>query len=170
MPARLVAHCAEKTDAYQPAREQFEALLLTLQAPKAQEMTHDGLEQLLLTEQRELMRRCLQGHLDQRGKGVVSAPVIDACGQAHRHQRSHTRQTVERVVAESAAKESFDEVLKTLDSYTGAKVPKRQAKRSRVVRRRTSTLSTNKSAAGVSRQPPKLVECWLSPPTAKACR
>lgn len=166
MPAHAVAHCVEKTDAYQPAREQFEALLLTLQAPKTQEMTHDELEQLLLTEQRELMRRCLQGHLDQRGKGVVSALVVSACGQVLRHQRSHTRQiesvfgrvrlsrtgfggrgldclhpldaalnlpptlhshTVERVVAESAAKESFDEVLKTLDSYTGAKVSKRQA-------------------------------------------
>ena len=166
MPAHAVAHCVEKTDAYQPAREQFEALLLTLQAPKTQEMTHDELEQLLLAEQRELMRRCLQGHLHQRGKGIVNAPVVDACGQAHRHQRTHTRQiesvfgrvrlsrtgfggrgldclhpldaalnlpptlhsqTVERVVAESAAKESFDEVLMTLDSYTGAKVAKRQA-------------------------------------------
>ncbi len=166
MPAHAVAHCVEKTDAYQPAREQFEALLLTLQAPKTQEMTHDELEQLLLTEQRELMRRCLQGHLDERGKGVVSAPVVSACGQAHPHQRTHRRQIesvfgtlrlsrtgfggrgldclhpldaalnlpptlqshrVERVVAESAAKESFDEVLTTLDSYTGAKVAKRQA-------------------------------------------
>jgi len=155
MPAHAVAHCVEKTDAYQPAREQFEALLLTLQAPKTQEMTHDELEQLLLTEQRELMRRCLRGHLDERGKGVVSAPVVDACGQAHPPQRTHRRQiesvfgtlslsrtgfggrrldclhpldaalnlpptlqshTVERVVAESAAKESFDEVLTTLDS------------------------------------------------------
>jgi hypothetical protein len=49
MPAHAVAHCVEKTDAYQPAREQFEALLLTLQAPKTREMTHDELEQLLLT-------------------------------------------------------------------------------------------------------------------------
>ena len=83
MPAHAVAHCVEKTDAYQPSREQFEALLLTLQAPKTQEMTHDELEQLLLTEQRELMRRCLQGHLDERGKGarIKSENTASAAGE-----------------------------------------------------------------------------------------
>jgi hypothetical protein len=166
MSAHAVAHCVEKTDSYQPAREQFEALLQTLQAPRTQEMTHDELEQLLLTEQRELMRRCLQGHLAERGQGAVNAPVVDACGQAHPHQRTHRRRiesvfgtvslsrtgfggrglaclhpldaalnlpptlpshTVERAVAENAAKEPFNEVLTTLDRYTGAKVAKRQA-------------------------------------------
>ncbi len=64
MPAHAVAYCAEKVDAYQPAREQFEALLVTLHAPKTHEMTQDEFEQLLLVEQRQLMQRCLQGHLD----------------------------------------------------------------------------------------------------------
>lgn len=166
MPAHAVAYCAEKIDAYQPAREQFEALLVTLHAPKTHEMTQDELEQLLLIEQRQLMQRCLQGHLDERSKGVINAPVVDADGRGHPHHRTQTRglesvfgtvtvsrtgfggrglrslhpldaalnlpptlhsHTVERFVAESAAKESFDEVVTTLDAYTGAEVAKRQA-------------------------------------------
>lgn len=166
MPAHAVAHCAEKADAYQPGREQFEALLLKLQAPKTQQMTQDQLEQLLLSEQRELMRLCLQGHLDERSRAVISLPPVDADGQTHTHRRTQTRQigtvfgtvrlsrtgfggeglrslhpldaalnlppthhsqTVERLVAETAAKESFDEVLATLETYTGAEVAKRQA-------------------------------------------
>ena len=166
MPAHAVAHCAEKADVYQPAREQFEALLVTLHAPKTHEMTQDQLEQLLLTEQRELMRLCLQGHLDERSTGVVGVPVVAADGRTHPHDRAQRRQigtvfgtvtlsrtgfglcglrslhpldaalnlppthhshTVERFVAESASKESFDEVITTLDTYTGAKVAKRQA-------------------------------------------
>lgn len=91
MPAHAVVHCAEEMDVYQPAREQFEALLATLHAPKTREMSQDELEQLLLTEQRELMRRCLQGHLDERSKGVVAAPVVDADGRAHCHQRKQRR-------------------------------------------------------------------------------
>jgi hypothetical protein len=47
-----VAHCVETADAYQPAPEQFEALLLRLQAPKNQGMTHEELEPLLLIERR----------------------------------------------------------------------------------------------------------------------
>ena len=69
MPAHAIVHCAEDADVYQPAREQFEALLATLHAPKTREMSQDELEHLLLTEQRELMRRCLQGHLDEREIG-----------------------------------------------------------------------------------------------------
>lgn len=42
MPAHAVSYCAEKMDAYQPAREQFEALLITLHAPKTHEMTQDA--------------------------------------------------------------------------------------------------------------------------------
>lgn len=91
MPAHAIVHCAEDADVYQPAREQFEALLATLHAPKTREMSQDELEQLLLTEQRELMRRCLQGHLDERATGVVASPVVDADGRAHRHQRQQKR-------------------------------------------------------------------------------
>ncbi|MGH9849416.1 MAG: ISKra4 family transposase [Blastocatellia bacterium] len=166
MPAHAVAHCAEKADAYQPAREQFEALLAKLHAPATQAMTETELETLLLTDGSELLRRALQGHLDERSKGVVSPPVVDADGRSHTHQRTRTRQiktifgtvtlthtgfggrglehlypldaalnlppehhshTVRQFVAEAAAKESFDEVVATLDSYTGAQVAKRQA-------------------------------------------
>ena len=208
MPAHAIAHCAEKTDAYQAAREQFEALLVRLHAPKTHEMIRDELEQLLLAEQRELMRRCLQGHLDERGKGVVSAPVVDADGRAHPHQRRQTRgietvlgpvtlartgfggrglqslhpldaalnlppthhsHTVEWCVAESAAKESFDEVLTTLDTYTGAEVAKRQAEE--ITRRVAQDFNAlNKSVPSALARPPRPARSWCSPPMAKACR
>ena len=58
------------------------------------------------------------------GAGLIVCHPLDAALNLPPTLHS---QTVERVVAESAAKESFDEILKTLDSYTGAKVSKRQA-------------------------------------------
>lgn len=140
-------------------REQFETLLVKLHANTTHKMTQREFEKLLPTEQLELMRRCLQGHLDERSVGLVIDPVIDTNWQTHSHLRMHTRKiesvfgtvtptsagfgghgleslhpldaalnlppeqhshSVRQLIAEAAAKESFDEVVTTLGSYTGA--------------------------------------------------
>jgi hypothetical protein len=54
-------------------------------------MSHSELEQLLEVEGRELLRRILQGRLDERGPGAVTEPVIDSEGREHTHQRVNTR-------------------------------------------------------------------------------
>jgi hypothetical protein len=54
-------------------------------------MTHSDLEALLEVAGRELLRRLLQAHLDERSPVTVTEPVIDAAGHAHTHQRLHTR-------------------------------------------------------------------------------
>jgi hypothetical protein len=50
-----------------------------------------SLEILIETDGRELMRRLLQAHLDERSPGPVAEPVISAQGAAYTHQRTHTR-------------------------------------------------------------------------------
>lgn len=54
-------------------------------------MTHSDLEVLLEVEGRELLRRLLQAHLDERSPGTVAEPVMGADGRAHTHQRTQTR-------------------------------------------------------------------------------
>lgn len=161
------AACKPKVaEAYLPAYEQFDSLINQLRAPQSQRMTHSELETLLETEGRELLRRLLQAHLDERSPGPVAVPVVGADGQQRTHHHLHTRALesvlgevtltrqgygrcgweslhpldaelnlpperyshgVRRRVAEAATQSSFDEVVATLTTHTGAHVPKRQA-------------------------------------------
>ena len=57
-------------------------------------MTHSDLEALLEVEGREVLRRLLQAHLDERSPGTVAEPVLGADGRAHTHQRTHTRRVM----------------------------------------------------------------------------
>jgi hypothetical protein len=91
MTAYAVALKPTQADAYLPAQEQFDSIITRLRAPQSQRMTHSELEQFLDLEGRELLRLMLQAHLDERGPGAVSEPVIDAQGQEHIHQRLHSR-------------------------------------------------------------------------------
>jgi len=164
--AHATAHNLPKAEAFLPAYEQFDSIIALLQSSQAQKMSHSDLENLIETQGRELLRRLLQAHLDERGPGISSEPVRDAQGLLHSHKRLHTRSlesifgtvtltrlcygsrasaslhpldsqlnlppelyshTLRRRVAEAAAKESFDEVVHTIASSTGADVPKRQA-------------------------------------------
>jgi len=79
----------EEADAYLPARKQLDSIITRLQ--KIQRMTLDDLEQFLTDEGREILRRCIQGFLDERGPGAVDEPVIDAKDQEHTHRRLNTR-------------------------------------------------------------------------------
>jgi hypothetical protein len=92
MLAHAVARNPTKADAYLSAYEQFEEIITQLRAPQTQRMTHSELETLLETEGRELLRRLLQAHLDQRSPGTVAEPVRSPDGEEHTHQRLHRRQ------------------------------------------------------------------------------
>lgn len=165
MFAHAAAHNLHKASAFLPAYEQFDSIIALLQSSQAQKMSHSDLEKLIETEGRELLRRLLQAHLDERGPGTTSEPVRGAEGKLRSHLRLHTRSlesifgpvtltrlgygcraaaslhpldsqlnlppelyshTIRRHVAQAAAKESFDEVVLTIASSTGAHVPKRQ--------------------------------------------
>jgi hypothetical protein len=165
MPACAVAHALPVTDVYATAHEHFDYLIAQLHSPEVHQMTHSELEALLEVEGRELLRRLLQAHLDERSPGTVAAPVLDADGHPCAPQRCHTRHLmtlfgevevvrmgyggrstpslhpldaalnlpperyshrVRQRVAAEAAKNSFDDVVATLTTTSGAHVPKRQ--------------------------------------------
>src|SRR5262249_15587692 len=91
---RSMAACAAalkpvQADAYSPAREQLNSIISYLRS--TDRMTHSELEQFLDVEGHEILRRILQGYLDERGPGAVAEPVLDANGQEHTHQRLHSR-------------------------------------------------------------------------------
>ena len=79
-------------DAYLSAYEKFDGIVTQLRSAQAKRMTHTQLEKLLEIEGRELLRRLLQAHLDERSPGTVAERVVGSDGQARTHQRSHTRQ------------------------------------------------------------------------------
>lgn len=76
-----------KVEAYLSAREQFDSIVEQLRAPKTQRMTESDVENLIEIEGRELLRRLLQSHLNERGPGKVTEPVIDKNQHQHTHQR-----------------------------------------------------------------------------------
>ena len=166
MLAYAVAPTPMAADAYEAAHEKWAQLIAHLRSPEAHQMNHSDLEALLEVEGRELLRRLLQAHLDERSPGTVAEPVLGADGRAHTHQRTQTRRLmtifgavevtrtgygghgieslhpldaalnvppehyshgVRHRVAVEAAKTSFDDVVATIATTTGAHVPKRQA-------------------------------------------
>jgi hypothetical protein len=80
---------SEEADAYLPAREQLYSIITHLQS--VPRMPLNDLEQFLTDEGREILRRCIQGFLDERGPGAVNEPVIDAKDMEHSHRRMNTR-------------------------------------------------------------------------------
>ena len=166
MLAYAVAPTPMAADAYEAAHEKWAQLIAHLRSLEAHQMSHSDLEALLEVEGRELLRRLLQAHLDERSPGTVAEPVLGADGRAHTHQRTQTRRLmtifgevevtrtgygghgieslhpldaalnvppehyshgVRHRVAVEAAKTSFDDVVATIATTTGAHVPKRQA-------------------------------------------
>lgn len=77
--------------AYLAATEKFNQICADLQSGATQTMTHSELEKQLEREGRELLRRLLQAHFDERGPGLSAVPVVDAEGQLHASARPHTR-------------------------------------------------------------------------------
>jgi hypothetical protein len=91
MLAHAVAMTPMAADAYEAAHEKFAQLITHLRSPEAHQMIHSDLEALLEVEGREVLRRLLQAHLNERSPGTVAEPVMGADGRVHTHQRTHTR-------------------------------------------------------------------------------
>jgi hypothetical protein len=77
--------------AYLAAAEKFNQICADLQSGATQTMTHSEVEKWLERDGRELLRRLLQAHFDERGPGLSAGPVVDAEGQRHATARLHTR-------------------------------------------------------------------------------
>jgi len=73
------------------AEEKFAELADYLRSLEAQKMTHSELERDLEERGRELLRALMQAHLDTRGPGEASEPVIDASGEERKAKRLHER-------------------------------------------------------------------------------
>ena len=65
---------------YDQAREEFENIVKNLDSDEARSMTHSELERDLEKKSRELMRKLLQEHLEARGPGQCTQPVLDSDG------------------------------------------------------------------------------------------
>lgn len=165
MAAHAVAPNLSAASAYLPAFELFHSIVNQLRSSHTHKMTHYELENLIESQGRELLRRLLQAHLDERSPGMAQEPVKTADSQHLTHLRLHTRpleslfgtvkvtrtgycrpsipslhpldaelnlptelysHSLRQRVAESAARDSFDEVVLSINTHTGANVAKRQ--------------------------------------------
>jgi hypothetical protein len=146
--------------------QQFTAMVAHLQQAETLHQSQTDIENYLTREGRELQRRLLQAHLDERAPGTVAEPVRAADHTVRPLRATQTRQlespfgrvslsragygatgtpslhpldaqlnlppelyshNVRRQVAETAAAQSFDEVVAQVATHSGAHVPKRQA-------------------------------------------
>jgi hypothetical protein len=73
------------------ADQQFDAMKERLQSGECLRMSHSDLEREMETEGRELLRRLFQAHVDVRGPGAVSGPVVGGDGIERTHSRIHDR-------------------------------------------------------------------------------
>jgi hypothetical protein len=69
----------------------YEELKTYLLGTEAGALSHSDLEREIEKKTRELARRLLQEHLDQRGTGEVAGPVQDATGTTRSETRPHKR-------------------------------------------------------------------------------
>ncbi len=76
---------------FSEAEAKFAELIKRLQSEEAQGMTHSELERELEEKGRELLRTLYQAHLDTRGPGEASEPVVDASGEERTSKRLHER-------------------------------------------------------------------------------
>jgi len=76
---------------FSAAATNFAELVDHLESAEARKMTHSELERELEERGRELMRLLLQDHLNTRGPGEASEPVIDSEGEKRTTQRLHKR-------------------------------------------------------------------------------
>jgi hypothetical protein len=96
---------------YADALGQFEHLLGRLTGKDAQRATHGELEALVQAEGSELLRRLIQGHLDQRGsEEPLRERVVGADGNARTQRREGCKRRLET---------RFGEVIVTRRGYGG---------------------------------------------------
>jgi hypothetical protein len=96
---------------YADALAQFEHLLGRLTGEEAHQATHGELEAMVQAEGGELLRRLIQGHLDQRGREEpMRERVVGADGVARTHRREGCTRCLET---------RFGEVIVTRRGYGG---------------------------------------------------
>jgi hypothetical protein len=96
---------------YADALSQFEHLLGRLAGEEAQRASHGELEAMVQAEGSELLRRLIQGHLDQRGREEpMRERVVGADGVVRTHHREGCRRCLET---------RFGEVIVTRRGYGG---------------------------------------------------
>lgn len=81
------------------SREIFDRFCEQLQRPDAMAMTHSGVERLLSTDGREILRQLFQDHLDLRGTLEQAGPSLSVVGddgiaRPHRRDASRTLRTL----------------------------------------------------------------------------
>jgi len=102
---------ASAIEHYADALAQFQSLLGNLADEENQRLTHGELEAMVHTEGNELLRRLIQGHLDQRRvEEPVHARVVGEDGVARTHRRAGCQRRLES---------RFGEVIVTRRGYGG---------------------------------------------------
>jgi hypothetical protein len=102
---------ASAIEYYAGALAQFQSLLGRLGDEENQRLTHGELEAMVHTEGTELLRRLIQGHLDQRGvEEPIHERVVGEDGVARTHRRAGCRRRLES---------RFGEVIVTRRGYAG---------------------------------------------------
>jgi len=91
--------------AYELARQDFEHTIEHLDSEEACSMTHSELERMLEKKGRELMRKLLQEHLDNRSPGKCDEPVCGADG-VERPRIRPQRRKLETVLGTVSVKRS----------------------------------------------------------------
>ena len=74
-----LAKMSSLEQSYDQARQEFEHIVDYLDAKETSGMTHSELERELEKKGRELMRKLLQEHLDNRSPGQVRRPTRGGC-------------------------------------------------------------------------------------------
>lgn len=80
-------------DEFSAAKEQFEKMISELRSAPTQCLEHGDVESLIAREGNELLRRLMQGYLDQRAEAEEPlAVVVGADGQERRYYRARSRE------------------------------------------------------------------------------
>lgn len=79
-------------DAFAPARQRLEQVIVELESSSTANLTHSELETLVSTQGRDVLRLLLQGHLELRSlRQNVQDHVLGPDGIERTHRRPHTR-------------------------------------------------------------------------------
>ena len=100
-------------DEFAMAKEQFEKMIGELRSESTQTLEHGDVESLIAREGNEVLRRLMQGYLDQRSRAEERrAKVVGADGHERRHCRARSR----------ALATLFGEVTVRRLGYSGARL------------------------------------------------
>ena len=87
----IEAQSADRENPFDSARAAFEDTIVELSSDESLMLTHSELETLINTRGTEVMRRLLQGHLDERGPGEATEHVVNSDGRVLPYQRERGR-------------------------------------------------------------------------------